>query len=405
MKNKLLKSKFSGNVILMSVAEAVAKLSMFWITYRLVNLLGAKNFGEYNLLVAMSTLVLMVSDWGLNTIVTRELATAEKQKNKVWSNLFSMRLWGILLVNLAVAIFGKGNMGLWWATIFYSTQSLVNLFLGVFNGLETGKNNFWLRICYYTGLVGATILAGSMKWGLIDILKVYSGVGMVAVIIGLVLISGAGLKTKIVFDKKYWRMTMLAAWPLFTSLIVTTTYNNADTLLIGHFFEATKAGYYQAAYKIFLAFQAVYIIHLALFAKLSIWAQKKNTKMLVKATEWMVWGGAAVFGPMVLGISALSPKIMTVIYGAEFVVASRAMVILVAAGIVGFYRWHFGNILLAAKREKEWFYVILTGTVANVAMNAILLPHFGFEIGAWAMLAAETLMLIVAGLLAKREFN
>ncbi|MDB4914893.1 MAG: polysaccharide biosynthesis protein [Gemmatimonadetes bacterium] len=165
--------------------------------------------------------------------------------------------------------------------------------------------------------------------------------------------------------------------PLFLIAVSQTLLTSTDTLMLGTMSGTTAAGYYsvasQVASAVAFTITAVNGIVAPMIAELH--AQKRYAE-LQRMIRLASAGSLIVATPVLLILVIFGRPIMG-LFGPAFVQGLSAMLILsvgqfsvVAFGSVGF-------LMTMTGREGEASRIILISAVVNVALNALLIPHFG----------------------------
>ena len=91
-----------------------------------------------------------------------------------------------------------------------------------------------------------------------------------------------------------------------------------------------------------------------------------------------------------------SADILRLVFGPGYAVASSILKIHLVAGLIAFGTGSFGSPLNAWERQKTLTACILTGSVANVILNFILVPFFGMTGAAIASVFGEATILLLS---------
>jgi hypothetical protein len=92
---------------------------------------------------------------------------------------------------------------------------------------------------------------------------------------------------------------------------------------------------------------------------------------------------------------ALIPQILTVLFGAPYLLAATTLGVLMVHGLVVSINIGFGTPLIAVGRQKAYPYTMTAGTAVGVALNVAVIPFLGAEGAALATLADELVILIL----------
>jgi O-antigen/teichoic acid export membrane protein len=187
------------------------------------------------------------------------------------------------------------------------------------------------------------------------------------------------------------------AFPLMLGSFAGWLLKLSDRFLIEAFATSTDLGIYSAAYG--LAEQSIGVIiqlfHLPFVVMGNqIW-ERDGSEAAAKFVSQVTRFFMVVAIPAVVGISVLSKPLMTVMTGPEYVVGYRIMP-WVASGMLlyGFSQWFLAAFMFT-KRMAFNTVGIVVGGVANVALNLILIPRYGYEAAAITSLIGFGVVLVV----------
>lgn len=180
--------------------------------------------------------------------------------------------------------------------------------------------------------------------------------------------------------------------PFAAAFVALTVYYKVDFLLLARWRPPQEVGLYTAAYKFVDILQAlVLVVAAAVYPRLSRaapggvdrgrWAGTRVTELLVLCAVPLAGTLWLVRTPLILGL-----------YGFEYAPSAPVLAVLavvvpaLAINILG------GYVLGATGRMAHVAGLYAGGVIANVGLNAILIPRLGPVGAAVAMLASETLL-------------
>ena len=155
------------NSVWLTMGEVVSKGTMFLVTILLIRYLSPKEFGHFNIANALAVTVGMVIDFGLSTMVTRDLAGNLNDAPKYLSNVLSLKLiLGLfyLFIIIAVAFFpGSPRYDQWtlvllFLAIFVRFQDLTGLFAALFMAEERMQKLLYVQMVHYGGMAVSALV-------------------------------------------------------------------------------------------------------------------------------------------------------------------------------------------------------------------------------------------------------
>ena len=387
------------NTFWLGLIEFLSKIILFFVTVLIVRHFGPTSFGQFNLAFSYVAIVMIFSDFGLNIIVTRDIAKHPEQTAKYLSNTLAMKFMVSILIAIISFIIRpllNGDPTIQKLFLLCITYSLIlnifTLLTSVFSGLEKMEYIFISRLLYYLGILFSVILITTYNFTIDKLLLFYVFFTLITLLITAVLLRVIRIPIYLEFDFTFWKKIMIETFPFLGMGILTAIYLNNDTILIGRFWGAEKVGFYQSAYKILFAFQSVNIINSVLFPRFSALIHQQNYFSLNKLIRLTLILSIIVLIPLSLGISLFAKPIIQIIYGPLYASASLSMILLIWSGVATYFRTFASNLLIAANHQKSFFYIFLIGTFINIAINLLLTPRYDYYIPALSLLISEILI-------------
>ncbi len=189
------------------------------------------------------------------------------------------------------------------------------------------------------------------------------------------------------------------ALPIFLVEGVGYLLTNSDVIVVGIFLDPDEvAVYFAAAKTMALVLFVSFAVRAAIGPRFAaIIAEGDRSKLAAFATEATRW---AFFPALAVGLVVLSAgQLLLSLFGAAFIEGQIVMTILLT-GIVARALVGPAEILLTmADKQMLCVYLYAATLAANIALNLILIPHFGIEgaaIAGAAAMAIEALLLHIA---------
>lgn len=182
-------------------------------------------------------------------------------------------------------------------------------------------------------------------------------------------------KGKRFFDKKYWLYALKFNIPLVPHYLSQIVLNQSDRLMINYICGPQETAYYTVAYTLAMVLQ---VLNTSISATLNPWLYKalKNKELKkIGAVSYSVLGIIAVFNAAIV---LAAPEILKILAPGNYY-AALWVIPPVTASV---YFTFLYNLFAAFEYyyEKTHYVAIATmvGAVLNVALNALLIPKFGF---------------------------
>lgn len=368
--------------------------------------LGLRPFGALTTGMAYAALFAVMTDLGLSTVVTREIARDPENEHHVLGTALGI---GFLLALAAIGL-GLGLMGLIYGGLHNAAtrQAIVILLVQVLVAPLTGVTRafFTARQRGYLIAAGDVTLSVSMATftaiavlGQLGYRTVVFAIGASYVAQALVMSTialGAGARVRPVRGGSL-RLIALAL-PLGGTLLLNYLYFRLDVLLLSWLKGDVDVAVYGLAYRVLegLMVLPTYVM-LALFP---IIARSENDRPRLAATTGVALAGLE---PAAVGMAALvaifSPEIVVILGGHKYHSAAPVLAVLALALAISYLSGVYGNALMALGRQRTLLWISLGPLLVNLIANLGLIPPLGVNGAAIAVVISE-----VVGLLAVRAY-
>jgi len=373
------------NTIALTIGGWATKLLNFVFIIYAVRMLGNEGLGYYSTVVAFVGLFSVFFELGLAQFVERNIAQGREDVPNLFWNLVALRL--ILAVVGVVAI-----TTLAWI-VGYDRQLVVGIFLFTLTfvfaafatpltTLMTANERFDIStaIGLVAQIVNIAIGVLFLTLGSGFMALVYTGfVAMpVQIVLSIWLVRRFTLgPPPLRIDPTTWRRFVRASLPFgLTSLALVFNFN-VDTVIVGLFHSAGDVGLYNAAYR--LVFNAVGIMGGFMVAITPSLAREHTTdpervrRWVRASTHWLM----LLTLPAAAGLSLLAPRVVALLYGADFAGASPALAVIAWDIPLLMLLAFFGNVTAAVGLERPAARIYLLSSGVNLVLNLALIPPFG----------------------------
>jgi O-antigen/teichoic acid export membrane protein len=176
------------------------------------------------------------------------------------------------------------------------------------------------------------------------------------------------------------------SWPLLLSSVAIVIYMKIDQVMLGEMLDAEAVGVYAVAAKLS---EAWYFIATAIVASVfpAILRAKRRSLGLYHRRVQRLYDLMVALGIGVgLVITLLAGPVIDILYGKAYQSSAEILKVHVWAGVFVFLGSASGKWLLAENLQRLSLQRTLSGAVANVLGNLILIPLYGAVGAAWATL-------------------
>jgi len=368
------------NIAWLGIAESSTRILKLLFLVYVARVLGATEFGQFSFALAFVSLFVVLADFGLPPIITREFVNNTRSE-KEFSSLFILKivlgflaLGVIFIVSRFLTSDSAIQQLIFPLAVFVILSNFFDVFFAFFRARQQMKYEAFIKIVQ-------TLLLISAGWYVLfyfsSALSLSYAYAVSAYVAGLFLVLFFHikiLKLSVHFDTHVWRKFIHYSWPVALATSFSAIYNQIDSVMLGYWGQIIETGWYNAAYRIVLvSIVPAGIIAQGFYPALGA-AFKKDSKRLQDVFSKWSKITLSLALPIVVGGSMLSPRIITLAYGGEYAPASFALQILfIMAGFVFLYTL-FIRILVVANEQKKVAIIMGLGALLNIVLNGLLIP-------------------------------
>lgn len=400
-RNKSTKQRVFKNTFWLTFAEIVSKIILFFITVQITRYLGVDNYGKYSFAFAFVALFGTFSDFGFNQITTRDVAQNFGKAKQYIGNVLSMKiilgLINFLLIAIVIHFLHKSAdvvILVYLAALNLIIQGFVGFLQSIFQAFEKMQYTFISRVTNYFSLFIFISVSILFRTSMATIIVCYVITALISLTIAMLLTWRFFTAFRIEIDISFWKKIFIQSWPFFLSFIFFTIYTYSDSVLLSIYRNYREIGLYQAAYKIFFAFQLINIVHQAVFPTLSTLYGNGDFYKYKSVLRKMFFLSTAVLIPMGIFMTLFSKTIMYLIYGVDFMNAGFALSMLLWTEIVIFFSYFWASSLTITNSQKKFMYATLIGAAVNLGLNFLIIPKYGFNGAAVTTFLSEFIIMI-----------
>lgn len=187
--------------------------------------------------------------------------------------------------------------------------------------------------------------------------------------------------------KKHLRPTLI----LFASILAVSVYTSLDTIMLGFYCGDTAVGYYTVAIKVKgILLSLVNSISTVLLPRLSYYVNSGETKTYKLLLRKAIIVIMTIAVPLTFFFVIEAVDSVILLGGNEYLASAPAMRILMPILILSGFSNITGNqILLPYGKENCFMKAVVGGSIVDLILNVLFMPHYGFMGVAVATLLAE----------------
>jgi O-antigen/teichoic acid export membrane protein len=367
--------------------------------------LGVEDFGRYVIVTSLISIVSGLTEAGIPNIAAREFATQERgDRDALFANVLGIRL--------VVAVVGAGAAAAFAVLVGYDrTMVIGTLLAGIGLLIATFQQTYAIPI------------GVSLRFGWLSVLDLLRQVFFVVIVI-LLVAAGAGLLPFLAatipsslfllvlvvplvrgmapllprFEWSRWLGIFRLVGVYAAAAAVGTIYVSAVVITTSLVGSAQESGYLGAAFRIFTVLAGIPILLVSTAFPVLARAAHMDRERLQYAVQRLVDIALIVGTWMALATVFGAGVAIDIVAGADFGPSVPVLQIQGVALLSGFLAITGALALVSLHRHGALLLGNLAGLASVVCLTAILVPDHGAEGAAVAMLAADTGLVVLYGI-------
>ena len=383
--------------------DAIGRGLNFGLVYTAQRVLGPAAYGEFTYALAIGFVISTLADLGLNLIAAREIAREPAQAEHLSSLVFTLKLGlaalaAVCLVPIGLARPIETRFAVFALGLAMIASIFIDFFGYVLRGLQRADLEAWLVLFMRVLTFISGLLALSAHGGLAALATAY----LISVVVA-VLLSVWWLRRRFVpltlshARAAQWRW-LKEALPLGGAIVVSIVYTRLPIFLLDALRGPGEVGVYGVAQKLTepLSFFPAAVLA-AVFPALSAALAQHDIALTRSLRRRTVVVLSAAGGAVAVGGLAVGPWLIEVLYHAEYIAAASVLQILTLTTLLTFLNYALTHFIVALGQQRLNFIFNMIILLIYLALGAILIPRFGANGAALAVLVCEsTLMLLCA---------
>ncbi|MBS1253560.1 MAG: hypothetical protein MAG451_02609 [Anaerolineales bacterium] len=387
-------------------ASLLNKAVDFAFAMLMLRVLGPTDAGKYYFAIVVIGFVDIFTNFGLNLLLTREVAKDRSQANRYLSNtaLLRLLLWIASIPLLAVYVFFRqATQPLDTATVTAIALLLIGLIpsnlSAAFSSVFTAYEQMEVPAAVTTVTTFLKVSLGALVlllgYGFVGLAGVSIIVNTITLLVFVRLVAGRFFRPRLAFDPVFvWSMVGIAA-PLMLNHLLQTIFFKIDVMILDQFWPEAVVGWYSTAYK---WIDALLIIPayftMAIFPLMSRRAESDRAG-LMSAYKMSLRLLLMLALPVAMATVFIADELILVLGGAEYLpdgaIALQLMIWFLPLSFVNGVTQY----VLIAIDQQRWITVSFAiATSFNLLTNLLLIPRFGYPAAALITIASEVVLFI-----------
>jgi glycosyltransferase involved in cell wall biosynthesis/O-antigen/teichoic acid export membrane protein/O-antigen ligase len=383
------------NTTVFLVSKVLTALATaLWTVLAARSLLPAQ-YGNLMLAAGLVDLGAVITDVGLTSVATRDLASATPRSSRA-------TIGALIYLKIALgALAAVAILGVTLLVPFEADARKVMLVLGpslVLVSLQSLTLVFQARLATGYVLVAAFLGALVSVWG--ATLVYWTGpTPLRFAAVRLAMVGVAGLMTLLLTVFKY-RPTLRPDWNamgrmlsasllLGLALVLNVLYYRIDVPLLALLTDSTQVAIYASAYRILDVVTLLPVAAAGVALPLMAAARKANVRHLAEFTRQYLELALAAGLLIAVALTIFRQPLLTFLYGGYYDASAPTLLVLAWVAAATLVTNVFTPLAVALNRQRTLLAVTALGLAVNLAANVALIPRYGAVAAAYATLVTE----------------
>lgn len=390
--------KLLKNIGSLFISQTLGYVIVFIYTIYLIRYLGVENFGILSFALALTSILEILSDLGLNILMTRDVARDKSLTQKYFKNIIGIKL--ILLVILVSGTVLALNLMSYPPNEIYVIYLILFMFIfNTFSGVFYSLFQAYEKLEYQS--IANILNSILMLAGVLLIIKFNSGLILLSILYaligGLVLLFYVYIsltrfkfpRPRFEFDFTFWKPTIARALQFGLIGVFTTIYVWIDSVMLSFMVGNEAVGIYNAAYRIVLILMFIpVVINAAVFPVMSR-LYGSSSDSLQKITEKYFKFMLLISIPMEILITFFAGNIILLLFGNQYYPSVIALQILIWATVLTFINSSYVQLFQSSDKQMTVTKIAFIGMIINISLNLLLIPKYSYIAASFNTLVTE----------------
>ena len=398
------------NVLILGLGQFASKIVSYFLLPLYTGVLTDAEYGTADLVTNTANLLIPLVSLSIYEAVVRFAMESKQQRSDALTAGYCTVFLGYGVFVLFLPLICQISLisDYVWILYIYVLSSLINTVSGLF-----ARCIGYMRLYAVSGFLNTlSVLCLNLlfllgfKWGVTGYLLSIVFSDLLSALFVFVL---GNLKRYVKpwskIRRPVWKRMLRFSIPLIPNSLCWWIVNLSDSYLIGYMLVdgAAVNGLYRVAYKIPALVNLVSTIFLQAWQLSAIASYNEADKArfytkVLNTLQMLVFCTASL-------LMLLVRPIMSILVSDAFYEAWKYVPFLLAASSFGCFVNYYATLYVAAKRSLFSMLTALTGAVANVVLNSIMIPLWGAQGAAFATLISYFIVFLVRGVDCRKKFG
>jgi O-antigen/teichoic acid export membrane protein len=378
-------ARIRWNSLFSLLSSGIRLLTNFFLYFGLARFYGPEALGQFATAHTLSTLFLILADFGLDLLFTTEVARQRANADRLFRSFASLKLLfsGVALIGmwLLALVHNFSDTTRWLIYILslsVAFNALMSFFFALFKGFEQLQHETRVSLVGNVILLVFLALLGSLHAPIWLFAAAFTATRALGFILAAVTATRFVQLRAPSIDVKEWKAIMRQGWIFGVYLLGGTLFFQLDTLLLAFWKGDYAVGIYQAAMKLVALVLILPDVAnsslLPVFSRFYHENEKRWVQLgrLLNKTLWLL--GL----PIALIFFVYAENVIQFLYGSEAFAPAAPIMRVAALIIVIRFAWEaYGLMLTTSGRQFEKMVIVVIATVVMVALNFYAIPRYG----------------------------
>jgi len=364
---------------------------------------GPEVFGQFTAAHTLSTLFLLLADFGLDLLFTTEVARQRADADRLFRSFAAVKLLfsgvaviGMWLIPLAHDVSATTRWLIYIFSLSVAFNALMNFFFALFKSFEQLQHETRVSFIANAVLLILLIMLGIFHAPIWLFAALFTATRALGLVLAAVTAARFVRLQRPSFNMAEWKAVMRQGWVFGVYLLCGTLFFQLDTLLLAWWQGDHAVGIYQSVMKLVaLTLALPEVANSALLPVFSRFYHEDEPRWarwgrLLNKTLWLL----AL--PIALIFFVYAENVIQLLYGLEKFSSAVPLMRVAALIILIRFAWETcGLMLTTSGRQFVKMVIVVIATILTIALNWYAIPRYG-TYGA-ALVSLLTNLFVAAG--------
>ena len=388
--------RISKNIVALTIAELISKSLQFILFIYAARILSKADFGKFSFALAFSMVIVIFADFGINTLLIREVARKKNLASKYFVNAFlakfifsGLTIMGAILILNILGYPALTKNVVYIILLFTIISSFTELFYSIFRAFERMEFDALVKVIRMFILASVGLYVLFKGYGVLTFSSIFILTELIVFTLAWSIGTVKFIKLKISLDIGFIKQLVKKAFPFGLAIVFGSIYFYIDSIMLSVMKNDVEVALYSVAYNLVIALLIIPTIYTnAVYPVLSRHYKSSKEKLIFmykKSFKYMYIVGL----PISVGLFMLADRIIILFYTKDYYFSIFALKILAGFVFIKFLNFLIGIVLSSIDRQKQRMLSQGSTALFNITLNLILIPFLGFIGAAIATLITE----------------